>query len=57
MTIKINKELCIGCAMCESVCPEVFEMGNDSKANVKEQKDIPCVKEAIESCPVQAISE
>ena len=43
--------------MCESVCPEVFEMNNDMKAQVKAQKDIPCAKEAIESCPVQAISE
>lgn len=43
--------------MCESVCPEVFEIDNEIKARVKEQKDIPCVKEAIDNCPVQAISE
>ena len=57
MTIKINKEKCIGCGMCESICPEVFEMGDDSKARVKKQKEIPCVKETISNCPVQAISE
>jgi len=57
MTIKINKEMCIGCGMCESVCPEVFEMNDNSKAQIKEQKEIPCVKEAISNCPVQAISE
>jgi ferredoxin len=57
MVIKVNKELCIGCAMCESVCPDVFEMNDEIKAQVKAQKDLPCVKEAIESCPVQAISE
>jgi len=55
--VKINKETCIGCGACVSVCPEVFEMGDDGKAKVKAQKDIPCVKEAIDSCPVQAISK
>lgn len=55
--IAVDKEKCIGCGLCASMCGEVFEMGKDGKAFVKAQKDIPCVKEAIESCPVQAISE
>ena len=54
--IKINKEKCIGCGMCESICPEVFEIGDDMKAKIKAQKKIPCVKEAISNCPVKAIS-
>ena len=54
---KVDKEKCIGCGMCVSVCPEVFEINDDSKAQVKAQKNIPCVKEAISNCPVQAISE
>jgi len=55
--VSINKSKCIGCGVCISSCPEVFEMGEDNKAKVKAQKDIPCVKEAIESCPVDAISK
>lgn len=55
--IKVDKEKCIGCQLCPTVCPEVFAMGKDGKAYVKVQKKIACVKEAIESCPVQAISE
>jgi ferredoxin len=55
--IKINKEKCIGCGLCASLCKEVFAMGRDGKADVRGQKKIPCVKEAIESCPVSAISE
>lgn len=51
----IDKAKCIGCGLCTSICAEVFEMGDDSKAKVKAQKNIPCVKEAIESCPVDAI--
>ncbi len=55
--IKVNKKKCIGCGACASICPEVFEMGDDGKAHVKNQKNLPCVKEAIESCPVKAISK
>jgi ferredoxin len=55
--VKINKEKCIGCGLCSSICGEVFEIGRDGKAKVKAQKKIPCVKEAIDSCPVNAISE
>jgi len=55
--IVIDKERCIGCGLCPTICGEVFAMGKDGKAHVKAQKDIPCVKEAIESCPVSAISE
>jgi len=55
MVIKISDE-CIGCGTCSSICPEVFEM-DGPKAKVIAQKNLPCVKEAIESCPVDAISK
>jgi ferredoxin len=59
--LKVNKEKCIGCGYCASVCPEVFELGDDGKsqvkknANLEENKD--CIKEAKEGCPVGAIEE
>ena len=56
MTIKVDKEKCIGCGACAAVCPDVFEMKEGKayvkKANSKED----CVKDAEESCPVQAIA-
>ncbi len=55
--VKINKEKCIGCGACTSTCSEVFEMGDDGKAKVKAQKNLPCVKEAIDNCPVDAVSK
>ena len=54
--VSVNKEKCIGCGACVSVCGEVFKMV-EGKAVVKAQKDIPCVKEAIDTCPVDAISK
>ena len=53
---KVDKEKCIGCGLCAQICGEVFEMTDDNKAKVKEQKDLPCVKEATDQCPVNAIS-
>lgn len=59
MTIKIDKEKCIGCGSCEAMCPDVFELGEDSKALVKngfnEEQNRPCIKESVNACPVQAI--
>lgn len=55
MKITINKNLCIGCGSCAAVCNEVFELGKDGKAKVKAQKNLSCVKEAKDICPVGAI--
>lgn len=53
--VSIDKEKCIGCGLCAATCEEVFEMQDDGKAHVKAQKNIPCVKDAKEACPVEAI--
>lgn len=56
MTPKVDQNKCIGCGLCTSICPKVFKLGDDGKAHVISKKVEPCVKEAIESCPVGAIS-
>ena len=32
MIPKVDKDTCIGCGLCPSICPEVFEMQDDGKA-------------------------
>ena len=59
MKAKVDKDLCIGCALCTSICPEVFSMEDDGKA-VAITGDIPAEEkdnatEARDSCPASAI--
>lgn len=54
----VNEELCIGCGMCESICPEVFEMNDDGIAVVigEVTEDLAdSANEAKEACPTEAI--
>lgn len=58
----VDKETCIACGLCPTICPDVFEMQDDGKAgtishddsNVPEEEE-NAAKEAEESCPVNAI--
>lgn len=58
--VKVDTDKCIGCGACAATCPEVFEMEGDGKSHVKAEadtkKNAKCVKEAINNCPVEAIS-
>ena len=61
--VKVDKITCIGCQVCTTICDDVFEMidtDDGEKAIVKSGKDNDdsndLVKEAIEMCPVDAIS-
>lgn len=57
MPVKVDKEKCIGCGYCTSVCSEVFELGEDGKSQIKKEAkgDESCIREAKEGCPVGAI--
>jgi ferredoxin len=59
MKVRVDKNKCLGCGMCISLCPAVFELKNGksqvkSKADLEKYKD--CIKEAAENCPVAAIT-
>ena len=57
-TVVVDPDLCIGCGTCEALCPQVFHLSDAGKAEViaDHPENSPCIQEAIESCPVQAIS-
>jgi len=54
---KVDSELCVSCGLCEQVCPDVFEMGPEV-AQVKADADpsAACIQDAIDQCPVSAIT-
>lgn len=54
----VDREGCIGCTLCASICPSVFTMDGEKAKSM--DGDIPerCVETAIEaqeSCPVSVI--
>ena len=55
----VNQDTCIGCGLCISTMPEVFEVNADGKAEAcghTTDENRAAVQEAIDACPVQAIS-
>lgn len=61
MKLKVNKEKCIGCGQCVSICDSVFDFDDDNLAKVvtdtiPEDNKEDCMN-ALESCPTGAIEE
>ena len=55
----VNQDTCIGCGLCISTVPEVFDVNADGKAEAcghTTDENRAAVQEAIDACPVQAIS-
>ncbi len=59
MKALVNQDMCIGCGLCCGICEDVFRMNDDGKAQAYQpatQDNKSNVQEAIDSCPVSAIS-
>jgi ferredoxin len=59
MKASLDREGCIACGLCPTICPEVFRMADDGFAEVYNE-DVPVeveeqAVEAQESCPVSVI--
>lgn len=53
MKPKIDKERCIGCGVCQNICPNGIKMVK-GKAEIKDGKAV-CLKDAADACPQKAI--
>ena len=54
----IVNDACIGCGLCNGICPEIFSMGDDGLAHGCEFDEalLDAAQEARDGCPVSAIS-
>lgn len=58
MKIKLDRELCIGCGLCEENIPELFKTGDYTAELKKEEAGEEFRKrleETAEDCPAEAI--
>lgn len=59
MQTYVDQDTCIGCGLCPSIAPDIYEMMDDGKAHAVAE-DVPdgqedMAQEAASSCPVSAI--
>ncbi len=57
--VTLDKDLCIGCGVCNAVAPEVFDWDDDGKMKTV-MDEVPAdleqvTEDAANDCPVQAI--
>ena len=58
MKASVDKELCTGCELCVSACPDIFEIDGDTakaKVDIIPEGAEECVQQAAEDCPSSAI--
>jgi ferredoxin len=59
MKVVVDSETCLGCGICESITPDIFNLGDEIYAKVimnpvpEQMRDV--VEEAISECPEEAI--
>ncbi len=56
----VDQDVCIGDAICASLCPDVFEMNDEGKSVpvvevIEDENLYNCAVEAAEACPVSCI--
>ncbi len=54
----VDVDLCTGCELCIDIAPNTFEMDEEGVSTVVDPQgdDEEAIQEAIDTCPVEAIS-
>lgn len=58
LTVRVDRDLCIGAATCSAIAPRAFALDADSKSIVietAEEESPEAIIEAAKGCPVAAI--
>ena len=58
LTMRIDRDLCIGAATCVAIAPKAWELDNEAKAiilDTSDQETDETLLEAAKGCPVMAI--
>ena len=53
--VQVDRNICLGNALCAALLPDVFELDDSDIAVVKGAPDEEEVEAAIRACPTQAI--
>ncbi|HWQ89105.1 MAG TPA: ferredoxin [Desulfitobacteriaceae bacterium] len=60
MKAAVDKKTCVGCALCVTICPDLFTLDDNNKAAVVVEavplQSEECAKAAELGCPVSAIT-
>jgi ferredoxin len=59
MNVTVDQSRCTGIGVCESIAPDVFEVGDDGALLVLQETvadEDTLVAEAVRSCPARALS-
>ncbi|HJV66796.1 MAG TPA: ferredoxin [Geomonas sp.] len=55
--VEVDQDICIGCGLCASIAPEVFQLNDNGVSEVHNQSgaEEQKIQQAIDSCPVSCI--
>ncbi|MBU0630664.1 MAG: ferredoxin [Candidatus Margulisbacteria bacterium] len=55
--VSVDQALCIGCGVCVDMCPDVFTMTSEGKAQaIKNDSENCSLEDVAGACPVDAIN-